>query len=301
MTDPTRPGPDEGGAPRLDLVDIFRLDGKVALVTGASYGLGVLFAEILATAGADVVVTARSVDKLAATKELVEGLGRRCLAVPGDVTSYADCERVVQRTVETFGRIDVLVNNAGWADDRLVRTERCEPEMFARMVNTDLIGLFNVTRAAAPEMLRGGGGSVINLSSIFGNAGAENRTAGYFAAKGGVNQLTKLLACEWGDRNLRVNALAPNFFISEMTRALLEDSGMADWMRSRTPMRRMGELPELVGPFLFLASDASSFVTGAVLNVDGGWSASGGYAQNAQPWDDWNGELGMPITPQRTA
>lgn len=301
MPDPTPPGQDDVGAPRLDLIEIFRLDGKVALVTGASYGLGVLFAEILATAGADVVVTARSVDKLAATKVLVEGLGRRCLAVPGDVTSYADCERVVQRTVETFGRIDVLVNNAGWADDRLVRTERCEPEMFARMVNTDLIGLFNVTRAAAPEMLRGGGGSVINLSSIFGNAGAENRTAGYFAAKGGVNQLTKLLACEWGDRNLRVNALAPNFFISEMTRALLEDSGMADWMRSRTPMRRMGELPELVGPFLFLASDASSFVTGAVLNVDGGWSASGGYAQNAQPWDDWNGELGMPITPQRTA
>jgi NAD(P)-dependent dehydrogenase (short-subunit alcohol dehydrogenase family) len=284
-------------APRLDLVELFRLDGKVALVTGASYGLGVLFAEILATAGADVVVTARSVDKLESTKALVEGLGRRCLAVPGDVTSYADCERVVQHAMETFGHIDVLVNNAGWADDRLVRTERCEPEMFARMVNTDLIGLFNITRAAAPDMLRGGGGSIINLSSIFGNAGAENRTAGYFAAKGGVNQLTRLLACEWGDRGLRVNALAPNFFISEMTRALLEDSGMADWMRSRTPMRRMGELPELVGPFLFLASDASSFVTGAVLNVDGGWSASGGYAQNPQPWDDWNGEMGTPIAP----
>ena len=291
---------DVADAPRLDLVELFRLDGKVALVTGASYGLGVLFTEILATAGADVVVTARSVDKLEATKELVEGLGRRCLAVPGDVTSYEDCERVVQRTMETFGRIDVLVNNAGWADDRLVRTERCEPEMFAKMVNTDLIGLFNITRAAAPAMLRGGGGSIINLSSIFGNAGAENRTAGYFAAKGGVNQLTKLLACEWGDRGLRVNALAPNFFISEMTRALLEDSGMADWMRSRTPMRRMGELPELVGPFLFLASDASSFVTGAVLNVDGGWSASGGYAQNPQPWDDWSGEMGTPIMPERT-
>ena len=170
----------------------------------------------------------------------------------------------------TFGRIDILVNNAGWADDRLVRTERCEPEMFAKMVGTDLVGLFYMTRAAAPDMLRGGGGSIINLSSIFGNAGAENRTAGYFAAKGGVNQLTKLLACEWGDRNLRVNALAPNFFMSEMTRTLLEDSGMADWMRSRTPMRRMGELPELVGPFLFLASDASSFVTGVVLSVDGG-------------------------------
>ena len=105
-----------------------------------------------------------------------------------------------------------------------MRSERCEPEMFAKMVNTDLIGLFYMTRAAAPHMLRGGGGSIVNLSSIFGNAGAENRTAGYFAAKGGVNQLTRLLACEWGDRNLRVNALAPNFFISEMTRELLEDS-----------------------------------------------------------------------------
>lgn len=281
----------------MDLANTFRLDGKVAIVTGGSYGLGVLFAEILASAGADVVVTARSVDKLDETRGLVEALGCRCLAVAGDITSYADCENVVERTLEEFGKVDILVNNAGWADDRLVRTERCEPEMFAKMVGTDLIGLFYMTRAAAPAMLRGGGGSIINLSSIFGNAGSENRTAGYFAAKGGVNQLTRLLACEWGDRNLRVNALAPNFFVSEMTRTLLEDSGMADWMRSRTPMRRMGELPELVGPFLFLASDASSFVTGVVLSVDGGWSASGGYAQNPQPWDAWSGEMGTPIGP----
>ena len=284
-------------APRIDLTAPFRLDGKVAIVTGASYGLGVLFTEILATAGADVVVTARSVDKLEETRVMVEALGRRCLAVAGDVTSFDDCAEVVRRTMDEFGRVDILVNNAGWADGRLVRSEHCEPEMFAKMVNTDLIGLFYMTRAAAPDMLRGGGGSIINLSSIFGNAGSENRTAGYFAAKGGVNQLTKLLACEWGDRGLRVNALAPNFFVSEMTRSLLEDSGMADWMRSRTPLRRMGELPELVGPFLFLASEASSFVTGIVLNVDGGWSASGGYAQNPQPWDEWNGEMGMPIGP----
>jgi NAD(P)-dependent dehydrogenase (short-subunit alcohol dehydrogenase family) len=281
----------------MDLVAPFRLDRQVVIVTGASYGLGVLFAEIAATAGADVVVTARSVDKLEDTRRSIEAMGRRCLAVAGDVTSYADCERVANETMEAFGKIDVLVNNAGWSDDRLVRTERCEPEMFAKMVNTDLIGLFYMTRAVAPSMLRGGGGSIVNLSSIFGNAGSENRTAGYFAAKGGVNQLTRLLACEWGDRGLRVNALAPNFFVSEMTRALLEESGMADWMRSRTPMRRMGELPELVGPFLFLASPASSFVTGVVLNVDGGWSASGGYAQNPQPWDDWNGAMGVPIGP----
>jgi NAD(P)-dependent dehydrogenase (short-subunit alcohol dehydrogenase family) len=281
----------------IDIQSINRLDGKVAIVTGASYGLGVLFAEILATAGADVVVTARSVDKLRDTKAMIESLGRRCLVVEGDVTSFEDRDRVATEAMAAFGKIDILVNNAGWADDRLIRTEHCEPEMFAQMVNTDLIGLFYMTRAAAPHMLRGGGGSIINLSSIFGNLGSENRTAGYFAAKGGVNQLTRLLAVEWGDRNLRVNAIAPNFFVSEMTRALLEDSGMAEWMRSRTPMRRMGELPELVGPLLFLASDASSFITGVVLSVDGGWSAGGGASQLPAPWDEWNGEKGVPMSP----
>ena len=281
----------------IDIQSINRLDGKVAIVTGASYGLGVLFAEILATAGADVVVTARSVDKLRDTKAMIESLGRRCLVVEGDVTSFEDCDRVATEAMAAFGKIDILVNNAGWADDRLIRTEHCEPEMFTKMINTDLIGLFYMTRAAAPHMLRGGGGSIINLSSIFGNLGSENRTAGYFAAKGGVNQLTRLLAVEWGDRNLRVNAIAPNFFVSEMTRALLEDSGMAEWMRSRTPMRRMGELPELVGPLLFLASDASSFITGVVLSVDGGWSAGGGASQLPAPWDEWNGEKGVPMSP----
>ena len=281
----------------MDLTSLHRLDGKVGVVTGASYGLGVLFAEILASAGADVVVTARSVDKLGDTAALVEGLGRRCVVVEGDVTSYDDCQRVADTAMGELGRIDVLVNNAGWADDRLIRTEHVEPEIFEKMVKTDLVGLFFMTRACAPHMLRGGGGSIINLSSIFGMAGSENRTAGYFAAKGGVNQLTKLLACEWGDRNLRVNALAPNFFMSEMTRHLFEDSGMADWMRGRTPMRRLGELDELVGPFLFLASSASSFVTGTVIPIDGGWSASGGYAQLPQPWDEWGGELSLPIGP----
>lgn len=279
-----------------DLSSLYRLDGKVALVTGCSYGLGVLFATVLAEAGADVSITGRSADRLAETIALVEKTGRRCISSPGDVTSYQDCEQAVQQTIDTLGRIDILVNNAGWADDRLIRSEHAEPEVFLKMVMTDLVGLFYMTRAAAPVMLRGGGGSIINLSSIFGDGGAENRTAGYFATKGGVNNLTRLLACEWGDRNVRVNALAPNFFLSEMTRSLLEDSGMAAWMRSRTPMRRLGELDELVGPLLFLASDASSYVTGAVIPVDGGYSAGVGYAQNPQPWDEWH-ELGQAIWP----
>lgn len=274
----------------------FRVDGKNAIVTGASYGLGAMFATVLAEAGANVVVTARSEEKLADTAAAIEERGRRAVVVRGDVTDYDDCTRVVDVATRELGRIDILVNNAGWADDRLIRTEHVEPETFAQMVTTDLIGLFYMTRAAAPKMLADGGGSVVNLSSIFGMGGAENRTAGYFAAKGGVNNLTKLLACEWGDRNLRVNALAPNFFMSEMTRSLLEESGMADWMRSRTPMRRLGELEELVGPFLFLASDASSFVTGTIIPIDGGYSASVGYAQQPQPWDDWD-ELGQPIMP----
>jgi NAD(P)-dependent dehydrogenase (short-subunit alcohol dehydrogenase family) len=274
----------------------WRLDGRVGLITGASYGLGAFFALVLAEAGADLVLTARSATKLAETARRVESFGRRCLCVAADVTSYDDCERVVRSSLDTFETIDILVNNAGWADDGLVRTENVDPGSFTKMVMTDLVGLFYMTRAVAPVMLRAGGGSIINMSSIFGDGGAENRTAGYFAAKGGVNNLTRLLACEWGDRNVRVNALAPNFFLSEMTRRLLEDSGMAEWMRSRTPMRRLGELEELAGPLLFLASDASSFVTGTVLPVDGGYGAARGYAQNPQPWDSWS-EAGKPILP----
>jgi gluconate 5-dehydrogenase len=289
--------PERGGKYQVrDWSRLFRLDEKVALVTGCSYGLGVLFATVLAEAGADVAITGRSADRLTDTVALVEETGRRCIAIPGDVTSFDDCEQAVDRTVKSLGRIDILVNNAGWADDRLIRSEHVEPDIFLKMVMTDLVGLFYMTRAAAPVLLRGGGGSIINLSSIFGEGGAENRTAGYFAAKGGVNNLTRLLACEWGDRSVRVNALAPNFFLSEMTRSLLEDSGMADWMRSRTPMRRLGELDELVGPLLFLASDASSYVTGTVIPVDGGYCAGAGYAQNPQPWDEWH-ELGQPIKP----
>ncbi|MGH3745053.1 MAG: SDR family NAD(P)-dependent oxidoreductase, partial [Mycobacteriales bacterium] len=129
----------------MQLESPFRLDGKVALVSGGSYGLGATFATVLAQAGADVVITARSKDKLAATAAEVARVGRRCLAVPGDVTDFADCAAVVEAAVAEFGHIDVLVNNAGWADDRLVRTENVEPETFHKMVMTDQVGLFYLT------------------------------------------------------------------------------------------------------------------------------------------------------------
>ena len=165
------------------------------------------------------------------------------MTVAGDVTEYDDCQRVADAAMDAFGRIDVLVNNAGWADDRLIRTEHVEPDDLREDgEDRPRRAVLHDPGVRARTCCAAAAGSIINLSSIFGMAGSENRTAGYFAAKGGVNQLTRLLACEWGDRNLRVNALAPNFFMSEMTRRLLEDSGMADWMRARTPMRRLGEL-----------------------------------------------------------
>jgi NAD(P)-dependent dehydrogenase (short-subunit alcohol dehydrogenase family) len=279
----------------IDVFDRFRLDGKVALVTGASYGLGVLFAKTLAEAGADLVITARSVDRLDETKVLIESMGRRCLAVAGDVRNFADVENVVERGIAEYGKIDILVSNAGTGDPRGLPSELVEPEKFLEDLTTDLVGTWHACRAVGPHMLRRGSGSIITLSSILGQSGHEHRTAGYVTAKHGVNGLTKLLGVEWADRGVRVNALAPNYFLAESTRGMFESSGMLYWVQSRTPMRRMGFDEDLKGPLLFLASDASSYLSGAIIPVDGGWSASGGAAQHAPPFDGWNNTT--PIAP----
>ena len=280
-----------------NVTDRFRLDGKVAVVTGASYGLGVLFAETLASAGADLVLTARSLDKLQTTKELVESYGRRCISVSADIRVYAEVEAVIDAGVAEFGHIDVMVNNAGIGDPRGLHSEILEPEKPKEELETDLIGTWYGCRAVAPRMLRRGRGSIINISSMLGMAGSEHRTPGYVTAKAGVNMLTKHLGCEWADRGVRVNALAPNYFMSEATRWMFEQSGMDEWVRSRTPMRRAGDPVDLVGPLLFLASDASSYLTGTIIPVDGGWSASAGYAQLTPPFDSWD-ETNQPIVPE---
>lgn len=278
-----------------DVFDRFRLDGKVALVTGASYGLGVLFATTLAEAGADLVITARSADRLDQTKALIESMGRRCLAVTGDVRNFADVENVVERGIAEFGQIDILVSNAGTGDPRGLPSELVEPDKFLEDLTTDLVGTWYACRAVGPHMLRRGSGSIITLSSILGQSGSEHRTAGYVTAKHGVNGLTKLLGVEWADRGVRVNALAPNYFLAESTRGMFESSGMLYWVQSRTPMRRMGYDDDLKGPLVFLASDASSYLTGAIIPVDGGWAASGGAAQHAPPFDEWNNTT--PLAP----
>ncbi|MBB3042855.1 SDR family NAD(P)-dependent oxidoreductase [Nocardioides soli] len=275
----------------------FSVAGKVAVVTGASYGLGQLFAQTLAAAGADLVLTARSADKLEETKKLVEARGARARTVTADVRVYEQLEAVTQAAVDEFGGIDVMVNNAGIGDPRGLHSEILEPEKPKEEIETDLVGTWYGMRAAAPHMLRQGSGSIINISSILGMGGHEHRTPGYVAAKAGVNMLTRSLGCEWADRGVRVNALAPNYFLSESTRWMFEQSGMDEWVRSRTPMRRAGSNEDLVGPLLFLASDASSYVTGAVIPVDGGWSASAGYAQQTPPFDSWD-EANRPILPE---
>jgi NAD(P)-dependent dehydrogenase (short-subunit alcohol dehydrogenase family) len=267
--------------------------GLRVLITAGARGIGRTFASTFSDAGAKVSVCDMDAAALAQFHAAYPEIG----VTTTDVAVPDQVDAMFEALVSRLGGLDVLINNAGIAGPT-AKIEDISVADWDRTITVDLSSMFYCTRRAVPLLKAAGGGSIINLSSIFGDGGSENRTAGYFAAKGGVNNLTRLLACEWGDRNVRVNALAPNFFISEMTRRLLEESGMADWMRSRTPMRRLGELEELVGPLLFLASDASSFITGTVIPVDGGYGAGAGYAQNPVPWDEWS-ELGRPITPDQ--
>ncbi len=249
----------------MSLLDRFRLDDKVAVVTGASSGLGVAFAEGLAGAGADVAICARRVERLEETRARVEALGRRCLAVQADVTSPEDCGRVVEAAVEAFGHVDVLVNNAGLGT--AVPALREAPDEFRRVVDINLNGSYWMAQACARVMRPGS--SIVNIGSVLGSTTAGLPQAAYSASKAAIIGLTRDLAQQWtGRKGIRVNALAPGFFPSEMTDTYQE--GYIERMMSRVPANRPGEPAELTCAVIFLASDASSYVTGALLPVDGG-------------------------------
>lgn len=245
---------------------MFRLDGKVILVTGASSGIGAHFAKVLTAAGGRVALAARREGPLTRLAGELPG----SLAVPCDVTVEADRKHLVRTVTEQLGPIDVLVNNAGTS--AVMPAEEQDPQSFAEVVSVNLVAVFALTKAVAPGMLDGGGGSIINVASVYGLVGSGSLPqAAYAASKGGVVNLTRELAAQWATRDIRVNALCPGWFRSEMTAEMIATERGRSWIERRTPMRRIGELHELDGALLFLAGDASSYVTGAAIPVDGGY------------------------------
>ena len=256
--------------PELRGTRLFDLTGRVATMTGAGRGLGRTMALALAAAGADLALASRTAPELESLAAEVEQLGRRAVAVPTDVTSPEACEALVAATVERLGRVDILVNNAGMN----VRKPVLEftPEEFDQVLAVNLKGYFNGAQAAGRRFVAQGSGKVINVSSILGSVALANQAA-YASSKGAIDQLTKVLALEWASAGVQVNSLGPTYFETELTRPLYEDPERKAFIEDRTPMGRWGQPHELAGAVIFLASDASDFVTGQTLLVDGGWTA----------------------------
>ncbi|HEU0115971.1 MAG TPA: glucose 1-dehydrogenase [Thermomicrobiales bacterium] len=251
----------------------FDLTGQTAIVTGAGSGLGVVFSQALAEAGADVVCVDLHLASIAETARTIERLGRRALPLTVDVTDEQAVAAMIAQTLTRFGRLDIVVNNAGVA--AAGPPEALTLADWRRVVDVNLTGVFLVARAAAREMIaRGRGGRIVNIASILGAVASEPiPAAAYAATKGGVVNLTRDLAVHWAPYGIRVNALGPAYFPSAMTRELLATPAMLAEIERRTPLGRVGRPEELKGPLVFLASDASSYVTGQTLYVDGGWTA----------------------------
>jgi NAD(P)-dependent dehydrogenase (short-subunit alcohol dehydrogenase family) len=251
-----------------DPLAAFRLDGRVAIVTGASSGIGVRLARTLHAAGAQVVLAARR-------RELLEALAAElpgAVPVVCDVSRDEECDSLVDTALSLSGRIDILVNNAGLGNPLPAEDE--PREQFRDIVAVNLIAAFVLTQAAARPMLERGSGVIVNVASVLGLvASGQIPQASYTASKGGLVNLTRELAVQWARKGIRVNAIAPGWFPTDMTEELFQEESGRAWVRRNTPMGRGGELHELDGALLYLASDASSFVTGQVIAVDGGWTA----------------------------
>ncbi len=248
------------------MINYFDLTGKVALVIGASSGLGRQFAKALANQGAKVAVAARRIEKLEETKRLVEEIGGTCITVRCDVNDEASIIACINEVINKFGKLDILVNNAGiivW-DGLLDSTT----EGWNRAMSTNVTGAYIASREAAKFMVKQGSGRIINTASIASHGG-EAGSPSYYASKAAIANLTRALACELSPLGINVNAIAPGVFATELTESSL-DSPMAEAQKATLPMRRFGKEGELDGILIYLASDASSFCTGQVIYVDGG-------------------------------
>ncbi len=256
----------------MNVMDLFKLDGKTAIVTGGGRGLGAQIAEGFAEAGANVVLCSRKVEACEEMAEKLKQQGVRTMALECDVTKPEDVERVVKKTLEEFGAIDILVNNSGatWGAPVL----EMPLDAWRKVLDVNITGTFLMSQAAGEAMVRQGSGKIINIASVAGLGGIDPRlmdTIGYNTSKGAVITFTKDLAAKWGQHNINVNALAPGFFPTKMSKGLIEKGG--NELLNMTPLNRFGTEEDLKGAALFLASRASDYVTGDVIIVDGGMHA----------------------------
>jgi NAD(P)-dependent dehydrogenase (short-subunit alcohol dehydrogenase family) len=255
----------------MDALPSMRLDGRVAVVTGGGGGLGSLAARAFAAAGADVAVVGRTAESLQAAADAVRSIGRRAAAIVADVTRSRDVNRMVEQVVGEFGRIDILLNNAGVTSPKTV--VELTDEDWHRIMDTSATGAFYCARAVAPVMMRQREGAIISMGSILSERGMAKRTA-YSAAKAAVANFTRALALELGPHGVRVNAIAPTVIVTDLNRELVRTQPqLYQAVLDRTPLGRLGEPEDIAGALVFLASPAARFITGQTLFVDGGYTA----------------------------